>query len=96
MALTTLSSIFNSKRFQEKIEDAYVSRFILAIMKGLEADVVVKCSILQNIDNLLYKNISGINMVLPSLLKSLQGFAEAPLSMDCVNLDVRNSSFKEN
>ena len=37
-AIQTLCIIFNSKRFEEEIEEAYLARFYLVIELGLKAD----------------------------------------------------------
>ena len=88
VALETLCIIFNSKRYGESIEDAYIARFYLAIKKGLEADIDVKCSIMKSFNNIMSKDLPGINIIVPSLIETLQGFAEGTMSEESIKQDV--------
>ena len=71
-ALRTLCIIFNSRRFSEEIEEAYLARFYLAIEYGLKADLdEVQFGCLQYFGDLIARNLPGSNILLPQLITSL-------------------------
>lgn len=92
-ALATLCIIFNSKRHNEVIEDAYLARFFLTLHKGLESDIGVKSSSLKYVGGLMVKDLSGSNILVVNLIKALQGFAEASLTQAKIRMKV--STFRE-
>ena len=93
-ALGTLCIIFNSKYHNEEIEESYLARFYLAVQKSLEADIYIKCSTLNHFGSLMMKDLSGINMLVPIVIKSLQAFAEASLTEEKIQINVR--TFRKN
>ena len=93
-ALGTLCIIFNSKHHNEEIEESYLARFYLAVQKSLEADIYVKCSTLNHFGSLMMKDLSGINMLVPVVTKTLQAFAEASLTEEKIQINVK--TFRRN
>ena len=92
-ALETLCIIFNSKKHNEEIEDAYLARFFLTLHKGLECDIRVRCASLRHVGGLLAKDLPGSNILLVNLIKSLLGIAEATL--DQVKIQMSVSSVRD-
>ena len=87
-AIASLCLIFNSKRLNEAIEDAYLARFFIVLLKGLEDDIVVRSSVLRYFKELLSRDLPGLNIIVPTLVKCLQGFAEASLTEEKIQMDV--------
>ena len=87
-AIASLCLIFNSKRLNEVIEDAYLARFYVVLQKGLEDDIVVRSSVLRYFKDLLSRDLPGSNIIVPTLVKCLQGFAEASLTEEKIQMDV--------
>ena len=74
-AISSLCLIFNSKRLNEVIEDAYLARFFIVLQKGLEDDLIVRSSVLRYFKDLLSRDLPGSNIIVPTVVKCLQGFA---------------------
>ena len=72
------------------MEESYLARFYLAVQCGLEAaDILVKVSVLKHFGGLLSHDLPGSNILVPSTVKCLQGFAEAALTEEKISMDVQ-------
>ena len=87
-AIATLCLIFNSKRLNEEVEEAYLARFFLVLQKALEHDIVVRSSVLRYFGGILSRDLPGSNILVPTLVRCLQGFAEATLTEEKIQMDV--------
>ena len=77
-AIQTLCVIFNSKRFEEEIEEAYLARFYLVIEQGLKAEPEVQFSTVKYFGNLMARDLPGSNILLPQLITFLLEFLRGP------------------
>ena len=77
-AIQTLCIIFNSKRFEEEIEEAYLARFYLVIELGLKAEQEVQFSTVRYFGHLMARDLPGSNILLPQLMTFLLQFLRGP------------------